>query len=340
MNQQPPEPEHAQQVAAMPPVMDFFLTKRFPCAFLIVFMLTSSILFEVTLGSVPLLGLIAALLGTLLLTAVPAVFALALLGGGLKYTLQVAAIATLAIMFLSSASGLILLIFVGFFVVPTLLVTQRLQLPQQFQQASWLLLSSLFALVFITLWFSSDASSIKATVTLICEPLFANMLKNVPVGDAAALLQVQQLQSNIIFVFPGMLVFSLWLVWWWNILFARQTAHKYGFFHGDDTPMLHFAMPSHTVYVLLAAALFANIADGGLQYISINVLLVLASMYAVQGVAVVHLWLRSKGMSNSVVIMYVMLFFWVPIIPLFMIIGLLDIWFNFRRNMLSTTGET
>jgi len=56
-------------------------------------------------------------------------------------------------------------------------------------------------------------------------------------------------------------------------------------------------------------------------------------MLAMQGVAVGHSWLKAKGMMLSIAMMYLMLLIWSVMIIPFVIIGLLDIWFDYRRKM-------
>lgn len=337
MNQLPTE--SPQTGHTMPAVVEFFLTKRLPCAFLILFMLFSSILFDIVLGGVPIIGLVMVFIGSLLISTIPAVMALICFGGGLKYAIQVAAMTVFGLLILSSASMMLMLMFVLFFALPSLLVANKIQFKQHFNQAAWLLATTMFALIWVILWLNMDAGSLKGSVDIFFTEPFKLMLQSVPVGDASALAQVKQLQSNIVLVFPGVLIFSLWLLWWANILYARKVAVKYGFFDGDNTPMLSFALPKGSMYVLLVAGIAANMMSGNLQYIGINTLLILTCLFSVQGIAVVHTWLRSKAMLNTIVFMYVMLFFWAPIALLFIAVGLLDIWFNYRRNMLPTTGE-
>ncbi|MDX8383574.1 MAG: DUF2232 domain-containing protein, partial [Ghiorsea sp.] len=98
-------------------------------------------------------------------------------------------------------------------------------------------------------------------------------------------------------------------------------------------------LPTKLVYALLVLLALTNMASGDIQYVAMNTLLVLAGLIAVQGIAVAHLWLKSREMMNTIVMMYVMLFFWSAVVLLFMIVGLFDIWFNYRRNMLPTVGE-
>ena len=324
--------------AMMPPMVKFFLTKRVPCAFIVVMMLTSAYWFDALFGNIPLIGFLLVLLGMALHLTVPSVFALVLFGGGLGYSLQVGGIAALGILMLSSGSVYAVLIFLGLFVLVPVLIALAMQ-RQGLNQASWRLAIAIFLLVVAALMIAMDAEGIKAFVTQMFKPMFDSLAANVPAGETVAVESLRQLQKAMIDVFPGLLVLSLWLIWWGNILFARKLAKRFGFYQGDDSTMLTLFLPRQLVYILFVFALISSVAEGDLQYIAMSGMFVLSGLLAVQGIVVAHAWLKSRGMMNSIVVMYVMLFFWSIVIVVFMMIGLFDIWFNFRRNIISATGE-
>ena len=330
------EPVH--NIQAMPKMMELFLTNRLPCAMLVLLMLTSVYWFNVLFGNVPLIGFVMLLLGSVLMMSVPIVFALVLFGGGVNFAMQVAGIVALAVFTLSAGSLSLTLIFLLLCAVIPVFSALLLQHEGGFQQSAWSLAIGLLVFTFVAMWLASDAG-VKDWMQQILSPMFDNMLASVPAGETGVLQSIQSLRDVMGMIFPGLSVFSLWLTWWGNILFARKLAQKYGFYRGDECSMLYFRLPSKLVFTLLVLLALTNIASGDMQYIAMNSLLVLAGLIAVQGIAVAHMWLRSREMTNTIVIMYVMLFFWSAIVMLFLIVGLFDIWFNYRRNMLSTVGE-
>jgi len=322
----------------MPSLLDFVLTKRVPCALMIVAMLTSAYWFNVLFGNIPLVGFLLMLMGLLLHLAVPGVFALILFGGGLTFSLQVGGIAALLLLLLSAGSVNTVLIFLALFVIIPVYAAQTVQ-RQGLGQASWLLAISLFITVIVALMIAADAEGIQGFILQLFKPMFDSMVATLPVGDAEALAALRELQDIIVKSFPGLLVISIWLTWWGDILYARKVAKGYGFYQGDESSMLELVLPKKLVYVLFALAVVAGMSDGDVQYLAANGLLVLAGLIAVQGVSVAHTWLKSRGMMNTIVVMYVMLFIWSVVVVAFVFIGLLDIWFNFRRNIVPTTGE-
>jgi len=333
MNQEP-----AKQTLAMPKLLETLLTNKVPCAFLVLMMLTSAYWLNALFGSVPLLGFLALLLGSLLLMAVPTVFAVVLFGGGLSFSLQVGGIAGLAILLLSSGSIGITLVFLVLFMVLPVLAASQMQLSNGFDRASWFLALGLLIFTMFAMWLVAD-TGLKDLMLQMLAPMFNDMLAAVPAGETEALLSIAELRDVLVLILPGFLVFSIWLTWWGDILFARKIAKKYAFYRGDERTMLDIRLPPNIAYALIVAAALANMASGDVQYVAMNALLVLAGLLAVQGVAVVHVWLKSREMMNTIVVMYVMLFFWSVVVLFFMIVGLFDIWFNYRRNIVSAIGE-
>ena len=329
--------ESVQSGKPMPKLVEFILTKQIPCAITVVLLLTSVYWLNLIFGN-SLLGALFMLLGTLLHLSVPAIFSLVLMGGGLTYALQVGGIAALGVLFISEGSFAATLVFAALYVVIPLMTAVLVQY-RGLGKSSWLLAVSLFVVVLAGMMVGMEGEGMKAFIHELFKPMFDNMIANVPAGEVAAIESVQRLQEVLVQIFPGMMVLSLWLVWWSDVLLARKYAEEYGFYQGDRSDMLSFSLPSQLVFVLLLLAAVANLTEGDLQYLALNILLVLSGLISVQGTMVAHAWLKSRGMMNTIVVMYVMLFFWSVVILVFMLVGLLDIWFNFRRNTVSATGE-
>ena len=327
-----------QRLETLPKWADFFLTNRLPCAALVVVMLTAAYGFSVLFGNIPIIGFLMLVVGMLLHLAVPSVFALVLFGGGLFYSLQVGVIASAFILFLSSGSFYVTLLFFVVFVVASALTAKTME-REGLGQAAWVLAVVLFTVVILSLMIAMDTKGIQAFVSELFKPMIDDMVSSVPATETQAVESIRQLQGWVVKIFPGLLVFSLWFVWWGNIVFARKMAKRYNFYQGNNSSMLDFALPTLLIYVWVTFAAMAWLATGDLQYIASNGLLVLSGLVAVQGVMVAHAWFESRGMVNTIIVMYVMLFFWSAVVVLFIVVGLLDFWFNFRRNMVSTTGE-
>jgi len=242
------------------------------------------------------------------------------------------------LLILSSGSIYTVAVFMLLFVVlPTFsaLTMQR----KGVGQAAWLLALVLFFGVVFAMMVSAGAQNMEAFVNQQFKPVFDEMIANIPPEAKSDIVAMQGLQTMMVKVFPGFFVFGLWLIWWSGVVFARKLALRYAFYQGNADDILSFALPKALAFVLLLFMGFANLASGNLQYIALAGVIVLAGLVAVQGVIVVHSWLKSRDMVNTIIVMYVMLFFWFGVVVIFALIGLLDIWFNFRRKYISATGE-
>jgi hypothetical protein len=322
----------------MPKVMDMFLTNKAPCALLAVLMLTSAYWLDMLFGNLRMIAFFFLMAGVLLHLAVPSLFALVLLGGGLKYSLQVGGIAALMLLILSSGSVSAALVFLMLFVLLPVFAAQAMQ-RQGLGQAAWLLGIILFVGFAAAMMIGASPQDLEVFVHQQFKPVFDEMIARIPPEAKDDIASMHALQGMMVKVFPGFFIFGLWSIWWGDLILARFIAQKYGFYQGVDSPVLSFALPKALVYVLLVLMGFANMATGNLQYLALSGVIVLSALVAVQGIIVGHAWLKSRGMEYSVLVMYVMLFFWSFVLVIFTLIGLLDMWFNFRRNFISTTGE-
>ncbi|MDX8382226.1 MAG: DUF2232 domain-containing protein [Ghiorsea sp.] len=322
----------------MPRVVEMFLTNRVLCAALAVMMLSSVYWFDMLFGNLKLIAFIFLLVGVVLHLAVPSLFAVVTLGGGLKYSLQVGAIAALLLLALSSGSVYTSIVFLMLFVLLPVFATQTMQ-NRGLGQAAWLLALVLFTGFAVVMMIGASPQGLEAFVHQQFQSVFDDMIARIPPEAKDDIISMHSLQDMMVKVFPGFFVLGLWLVWWVDLILAQKVAVKYGFYQGVSVDVLSLTLPKSLVYVLLVLMAFANIASGNMQYVAFSGAIVLAGLIALQGVIVGHAWMKNRGMGNAIIVMYVMLFFWSFVIVIFTFIGLLDIWFNFRRNFISTTGE-
>ncbi len=333
MSQDPTE-----QGVMMPKIVDVFLTNKAFCALLAVLMLTAVYWLDMLFGNLRLIAFLFLLVGVLLHLLVPSLLALVSLGGGPQYSLQVGGIAALMLLVLSSGSVSTALVFFMLFALLPTMAAQAMQ-RQGLGQAAWLLAMILFVGFATAMVVGASPQDLEAFVHQQFKPMFDEMIARIPPEAKGDIASMHTLQGMMVKVFPGFFIFGLWMIWWGDLILARKIAQKYGFYQGVDSPVLSFALPKILVYVLLVLMGFANMATGNLQYLALSGVIVLAALIAVQGITVGHTWLKSKGMGNGVLVLYVMLFFWSFVLVIFTLIGLLDMWFNFRRNFVSATGE-
>lgn len=286
----------------------------------------------------PALAMMLGLLAVAMNMLAPALVALITYGGGLAYALQVSALASLLIfvaMGFAPASGILSFVVYGGIVAWAAHVFTGNNGTARSGQwlAAGLGLSVMLVLVINAL---AGGMDLRSYTEHLLQPFFAGM--QVPDGDPEVQAALSRSRAMMAQVLPGLLAWAMWIVWWGDIVLARSVALRYGFYEGRDNDVLdlHFGKP--WAYLFLAALMVANLAGGDAQFAGTNLALFIGGLLAVQGVVVVHSWFRARKMQFLIGLMYVMLFFWTAMIVPFVIVGLMDIWFDFRRNIDSAHG--
>jgi len=322
---------------SLPAFASFFLTKHVPCAALALAMLSSLIWLPSLFMGLPLLAIFMSFVAVLLHMLTPALFAVIFIGGGLRYALQVTAIVTLGVT-LISGMNLLLGVLVGLlYGVLPIWATNSLRSIGGISRSAIQLLFGLFAAVCMGLLFTAQSQGVDlhAMVDLLLTPMFSNMAHDVGSLPAEGLAQVQNLLS---WSLPGLLVFGIWTMWWMDVIYARKFAVTYGFYRGDIASLLTLNLSKNMAYLFMVSLMVANLHLATLQYVAISLAIVLAGVFSIQGIAVVHVWLKSRDMQMVIVMMYMLLFVWSMMLIPFIILGLLDIWYDYRRNIYPTLG--
>lgn len=326
-----------EEPLSLPEWAQFFLTKQLPCSALILAMLSSVIWLPNLLMSVPLLAVLMSFVAIFLNAMTPAMFALIFMGGGLKYSLQVAAIVVIAVVFISGGNVILGVLIALLYVLLPIWAAMVLPREHGLQRCATRLLFALSLAVLLGLSFAASSRGIDlhAEVDALLNPLFATMPHD---ANALPAEELQQIRHLLSWSLPGLLAFGLWSIWWAGVVYARGFAHKYGFYSGHMTSILFLNLGKPIAYAWLVCLLVANFNLAGLQYVAVNLALVLAGAMAVQGVSVAHVWLKAREMPMAVAMMYVLLFIWSMMVIPFIILGLLDIWYDYRRNVNPTSG--
>ncbi|MDQ6967838.1 MAG: DUF2232 domain-containing protein [Mariprofundaceae bacterium] len=331
-----------EEPRSLSPIVSFILTKHVACTALALVMLSSMEWLPGLFGSIPLLALLLSFVAVAMHMLTPALFALIFMGGGMRYTLQVSGLVAFSVVVLSGFDVLLGLMVGLFYCVLPALAANSLKLMGGVSRSATQLVLGMFAAVMLGLIMGSQSHdlSLQGFVDQLLAPMF-EVLQNggLQAGsnqlDAKALQQTQVLLSGIM---PGFMAFSLWIVWWSNVLLARNVAMRYGFYTGDTGTLLSVRFGKPIGYALMLSLILANIDVGSVQYIAASLALMLAGVLSVQGIAVAHVWLKTRDMKMIIAMMYVLLFIWFMMVIPFIILGLLDIWFDYRRNKNPTLG--
>jgi hypothetical protein len=331
----------ANQPAVMPAAAAYILTHRLPCAALMILLLMAAFWLPALLQGLPdILVILASTFGLGLHILAPGLIALITFGGGATFTIQVVTIASLGITALAGFSllpGLIVLTVYG--LLPILAAMAEMRTDGMRRSAQYLAFTlGGVVLIGIMAGASIQDMGLRELVASMLAPIFDGLQAQMPTDDPEAALMVEQIRQMTIGFFPGMVALGLWFVWWGDIVFARNIAVKFGFYQGSKSDLLELRFGKSLAYVFLALLALVNLGGGDVQYVAINTAILLGGLLAAQGIAVGHSWLKAKGMILAISLMYLILFIWSAMIIPFVIIGLLDIWFDYRRKIPAVGG--
>jgi len=265
----------------------------------------------------------------------PVLFALIAFGGGFAFAMQVAAIAALLVTLIVSgelAPGLMLLILYA--ALPILAATTLNGEKGMSKSGLNLAIGLLAAMLAVLIsGASANGSTVMDFVRQMLSPLFEATRSE---GMDAAMLE--RIQAMTALIFPGLTALCLWLVWWGNVMLARNIAIYFGFYSGDRTPASEFRLPRGIAYIFVLLMAMSAFTAGTLQYLATNASLLIGGLLAAQGLGVVHTWLHAKRLQIAAIVMYVMLLIQPVMVLPFALIGLFDIWFDYRRNIMPADG--
>jgi len=318
---------------SLPRTLEVILANRFSAAALVVTFFAAAVWLPVFIaGNIPILaGMIALSLHMLTIVLLCCVH----YGGGSRYAFEVGLLATIGVFFVSSLNEQIALLFLLAYVIIPWFASSLLVLKNGLNR-SVVLISACCCLVFIVLAVVSDVQEVvKQNVALLFDAVRA---QQAALGGEGTQESVQKMEDLFVLILPAALMQVVWLMWLWAVLAGRMLALRYQFYTGDTTMMSSFSM--HRVYagfsLILLIAVF--VFSGYMQYIFLSLLLFVAGLFAFQGVIVAREWLKKRNSHFAVGVMYVVLFIQPMMLVPFVMIGFLDVHFDYRCAMQKTSG--
>ncbi|MDQ6951581.1 MAG: hypothetical protein Q9M26_07945 [Mariprofundales bacterium] len=339
-------PSPSSEGRTMPSALQFVLTNKLPCALLAFTLFSAMLWVPMLFASVPLLAIVVSLLAVLAHFATPLLFGLIQLGGGLAFLVPVALIASVGVAAISHVNILLIALFLLLYAGIPAWAVNSLRQQGGVARSGEHLAVVLFVAVMVGL--SVGAARMDGTLqqytAALLQPIFDSIVQQQGVissgTSGTAVKTMQEMRHLLSLVVPGMVVLGLWSLWWSSVLGARWVAVRYNFYHHDSNlSWLHVRFNPRYALLMLVTLLPANLASGNVQFVALSLALLLAGMFAVQGTAIAHLWLKVRGMQLLLSVMYIALFFWSVLVIPFIIFGLLDTWFDFRRNTIPEDGD-
>jgi len=140
-------------------------------------------------------------------------------------------------------------------------------------------------------------------------------------------VELQELVGKIL---PALLLVNLALVAWVNVVLVRKLASLWGWREWGE-PLSHWLSPEWLVFLLAAAGLALLTPWPLMRQVGLNLLLIMGFMYFCQGIAVMaglferyHVPWALRGVGYVLAFMN-------PLMIGVMILGLTDLWLDFRK---------
>jgi uncharacterized protein YybS (DUF2232 family) len=131
-------------------------------------------------------------------------------------------------------------------------------------------------------------------------------------------------------VYPALFVINTAFVAWLNTVAARSLAHHLKW-DEPGLPLSEWNNPEWLIFVFLIAGFLLLIPVPSLRLISLNLLLIMGFVYFCQGVAVVATIFQRFRVPLVLRLLGYPLLFMNPLFFLIILLGLTDIWLDFRR---------
>ncbi len=137
-------------------------------------------------------------------------------------------------------------------------------------------------------------------------------------------------ETLVLRIYPALFVINTAFVAWLNTVAARSLAHLLKW-DEPGLPLSQWNNPEWLIFVFLIAGFLLLAPAQSLRLISLNLLLIVGFLYFCQGVAVVAALFQRFQVPLFLRLLGYPLLFINPLIFLITILGLTDLWLDFRR---------
>ncbi|MDQ6961189.1 MAG: DUF2232 domain-containing protein [Mariprofundaceae bacterium] len=307
---------------SLPRGIEAILANRFSSALLVVMFFAGAVWSPILLaGFMPMLsGMVIVSLHVLTMALICCI----LYGGGSRYGLEVGLIATAVVFVAFSFNQLLSLSFLVFYVLIPLMASSFIMMKDGLNRSLMLIVTSCCVLLVMVALFGDLANDIKQLVTWQFE-MMSQMKMATEMQDL-----IPKIKSMLELVLPAMFMGFVFFLWTWAMLLGRWFALRYQFYVGDKRKLASFSMSREYAAFLIVLLLAIFIFSDGIFYISLNLLLFVAGLFAFQGVLIAREWLKNRRSNFGVGMMYVVLLIQPLMLMPFVVLGLLDLHFDYR----------
>ncbi|MCG6909069.1 MAG: YybS family protein [Deltaproteobacteria bacterium] len=143
---------------------------------------------------------------------------------------------------------------------------------------------------------------------------------------------LDKIQWVLVRIIPAMVVCSTLFVAWVNVLLARAVMVQKGIFFPNFGALNRWKAPDPLIWVLICCGGLLMVPAVGIKMIGLNGLLILLTVYFMQGIAVVSYYFEKKRFPKGLRLFLYSLIALQQIFLLLIIgLGVFDMWLNFRK---------
>jgi uncharacterized protein YybS (DUF2232 family) len=143
---------------------------------------------------------------------------------------------------------------------------------------------------------------------------------------------LDQIQYVLVRILPSLSAASILFVAWTNLIAARPIMERRGLYFPDFGRLNCWRAPEPLIWGVIGCGLIMFLPATGIRLIGVNGLLVLLTVYFIQGIAIVSFYFEKKRLPRTIrVVLYMMIAFQQLFLLVIICIGLFDMWINFRK---------
>lgn len=143
---------------------------------------------------------------------------------------------------------------------------------------------------------------------------------------------LDQIQYVLVRILPSLAAASALFVAWTNLIAARPIMLRRGLYFPDFGRLNRWRSPDPLIWGVIGCGLIMFLPATGIRLIGVNGLLVLLTIYFIQGIAIVSFYFEKKKLPRAIrVVLYMMIAFQQLFLLVIICIGLFDMWINFRK---------
>ena len=143
---------------------------------------------------------------------------------------------------------------------------------------------------------------------------------------------LEQIHYVLIRIVPAMVIGSTLFVAWINLLLAKGILTAKGVFFPDFGRLNHWKAPDALIWLFIGCGGMLLMPGNSLKMLGLNGLLILLTVYFLQGIAVVSYYFEKKRFPRALrLFLYTLIALQQFILLLIIGLGLFDIWLNFRK---------